>query len=89
VVNAQEVSWRSDFLLQALLEGSRCSWTDAAKSSHPMSCGVVCSPSLSEGMSSPEVVGPPLVEKDQVLRGCILFTCREKGDRLFHIVMPC
>jgi hypothetical protein len=44
----------------------------------------VCSPSLSEGMSAPKAVGPPLVEKDWVLRGYVLFTDREGGGP-FHL----
>jgi hypothetical protein len=44
----------------------------------------MCSPSLSEGMSAPKAVGPPLVGKDQVLRACVLFTrLEEKGSRPF------
>jgi hypothetical protein len=38
------------------------------------------SPSLSEGTQAPTVVALPLVENVRVLRGCVLFTCRE-GDK--------
>jgi hypothetical protein len=45
----------------------------------------MCSPSLSEGMSTPKAVGLPLVEKDRVLRGCILSMCgEEKGGIPFR-----
>jgi hypothetical protein len=37
------------------------------------------SPSLSESMSVPKVVGPPLVEKVRVPWCHVLFTCREGG----------
>jgi hypothetical protein len=39
--------------------------------------GFVCSPSLFEGMSAPKAVGPLLVEKDWVFRGCVSFKRRE------------
>jgi hypothetical protein len=40
----------------------------------------VCSPTLSEGLSARKAVGPPMVEKDRVLRGYVSFTCREECD---------
>jgi hypothetical protein len=52
----------------------RCSWTDVAKPSLPMWGGAEFSPSLSEGMSVPKAVGPPLVEKVRLPRCCVSFT---------------
>jgi hypothetical protein len=60
---------------------------DLAMPSHFMWDDADFSPTSSEGMQSSKVVGLPLVEKVQIVRGCILFT-RWEEKRPVEVITP-